>query len=157
MGLPEDCPNAPQRIIPVDETRMIATAIPPEQWGAFADEFTRQHRGWLVTVEVTDTGLLDLGPRQAEIAAVVLARDRPLREVAVEHADGGDPLAILVGEEPYRLVHRIRRPLAVWFETTDDGAHQGLEIDGADGTTTLVRFRTPAHPEVIDGISEAEW
>lgn len=136
---------------------MLATAIPPAQWRTFADEFSRQHRGWLVTVEVTDTRLLELDARQAEIVSDVLARDLALQEIVVDEVDGASQFRIVVGEEPDRLVHRARRPLGVRFEMTGDGAHQGLRIDDADGTTVRVRFRTPAHPEALDGIRATEW
>ncbi len=136
---------------------MPVTAIPQGQWEAFADQFSRQHRGWLVTVEATDSRSLKLNARQAGAPSRVLAHDEVLREVALEQGETPGQFRILVGQQPGRLVHRIRRPLEVRFEVTDDGAHQGLWIDDADGTTTCVRFRTPAQPEVLDGISQAEW
>ena len=136
---------------------MFATAIPPARWATFADKFSRQHRGWLVSVEVTDTRRLDLNPYQAEIDSGVLAREQALRAVTLDETGGVSQFRIVVGEEPDRVVHRTGRPVNVQFEMAEDGAHQGLRVDGDDGTTTRVRFRTPAHPETLDGIGAAEW
>jgi hypothetical protein len=136
---------------------MLVDAIPREQWGTFAEQFSRQHRGWLVSVEVTDTRLLEVDPEQARAAGRVLARDRALREVAFDLEGGTGQFRVVVGEEPDRVAHEIRRPVSVRPEMSDDGAHQGVRIDDADGKTTRVRFRAPALPELLDGIGEAEW
>jgi hypothetical protein len=136
---------------------MLATAIPPDQWENFAGRFSRQHHGWLVTVEVTDSRLLDVDPRKAEVQSRLLVRDQPLQEIALDGPGKAGGFRVVVGAEPDHWMHRVGLPLEVRFETTDDGAHQGVRFDCADGTTTRVRFRTAAHPEAIDGIAESEW
>jgi len=136
---------------------MVVSTVPLSHWEAFSQQFSRQHRGWLVTVETVDTRLLGIDPDQAEAQGHVLARDGVLREVVMEKEGGMQRFRIAVEEEPNQLVHRTGHLFTVQTETTESGAHQGLRIDDAEGTTTLVRFRTPAAPEVLDGIGKAEW
>jgi hypothetical protein len=40
----------------------------------------------------------------------------------------------------------------VQIERTDEGADVAMQIESAEQTTTIVRFRTPAMPETVDGI-----
>jgi hypothetical protein len=51
------------------------------------------------------------------------------------------------------MTHTIDRPTRVMFQQSQAGEHQGLEITSADGTTTVVRFRTAMKPEALDGIA----
>ena len=44
------------------------------------------------------------------------------------------------------------RPTRVALEETEEGAHKGLRIESEDGQTTLLRFRSPALPETVDGV-----
>jgi len=136
---------------------MLITTVPPNQWESFADQFSRQHRGWLVTLEAIDSRLLETDPDQAETQSRALAGDGTLREVALEQDGETRRLRIVVGEGPDQVVHRTGPMLAVQFEATEAGDHQGLLIDDAGGITTRVRFRAPAAPEMLDGIGEAEW
>jgi hypothetical protein len=48
--------------------------------------------------------------------------------------------------------HIINRPVRVALEETEEGAHKGLRIDAENGETTLLRFRSPAFPETVDGV-----
>jgi hypothetical protein len=47
--------------------------------------------------------------------------------------------------------HIINRPTCVALEETEVGVHKGLRIDAESGETTLLRFRSPALPETVDG------
>ncbi len=65
----------------------------------------------------------------------------------------GDIISIDVGKTPREHVtHSISNPTHVWLQETEQGAHEALEIQTASGTTTLVRFRETALPEMVDGV-----
>ena len=118
--------------------------IPRTEWPAFLDIFSRQHEGWLTTVEVVTNGL---GVHRQ-------VRDKPLTGISEDRKRGDtSSIAISAGELPEdHVTHVIRRPSRIAMEQTDQGAHKGLRIESEDGETTLVRFRSPALPETVDGM-----
>ena len=108
---------------------MRTRLIPHAEWFTFFEGFTRRHPGSAATLWL-------LGPR---IGAQVEARDLPLEGIV------SDPLAtsisIYLGVAPGRnLEHAVGQPIAVWLETTDDGADAALGSNSADGTTTLLEL-----------------
>ena len=118
--------------------------IPRDEWAEFLDSFSRQHEGWLVTVEV-------LG---AEIGAQVEARELPLEGITAELKAGGEGVItiILVGGSREHVTHNIPQPTHVRIEQTESGADMTLQIESSRGVTTLVRFRSAMLPEMVDGI-----
>ena len=107
------------------------------------DGFSRQHEGWLVTVEV-------LG---SEVGAQVEAQGLPLRGVTAELKGGEDTISITIGgKDAERVTHTITRPTHVRIEQAENGADMALQIESADGVATLVRFRSPMLPEMVDGV-----
>jgi hypothetical protein len=117
--------------------------VPREEWAEYLDGFSRQHEGWLVTVEV-------LG---AEVGAQVEAQELPLRGVTAELKGGEDTVTIILGGEgAERVTHTVIRPAHVRVEQAASGADMTLQIESADGTVTLVRFRSPMLPETVDGV-----
>ena len=118
--------------------------IPRGEWVKFLDSFSRQHEGWLVTVEV-------LG---AEIGAQVEAQELPLEGVTAE-LKGGDEDAITIilgGGSRERVTHNISQPTHVRIEQTVSGADMTLQIESGGGVTTLLRFRSAMLPEMVDNI-----
>src|SRR4051812_38059876 len=117
--------------------------IPREEWGEFLDSFSRQHEGWLVTVEV-------LGE---EIGAQVEAQGVPLEGITAElKGDGKDSISITVGLKPSEHVtHNIQAPTHVRIEQAENGADIALQIESSDAATTLLRLRSPMLPEMVDG------
>jgi len=114
------------------------------EWAAFLDTFSRQHEGWLTTIEVVTSGL---GVHRE-------VRDKPLTGV-IEDRKRGDAASITVsaGERPEdHVTHVIERPARVAMELTKQGAHKGLRIESENGEMTLVLFRAPALPETLDGM-----
>ena len=118
--------------------------IPREEWPAFLDSFSRQHERWLVNVEVVMDGL----------GAHREVREKGLIGVSADlKRNGADAISILAGDRSDDHVnHIINRPTRVALEQTNDGADKGLRIESEDGQTTLVRFRSPARPEAVDGV-----
>jgi hypothetical protein len=118
--------------------------IPREEWGEFLDSFSRQHEGWLVTVEV-------LGD---EIGAQVEAEGKPLEGITAELKDGGvDSIIITMGLTPAEHVtHNITAPTHIRLEQAETGANMALQIESSEGVTTLVRLRSAMLPEMVDGV-----
>ena len=118
--------------------------IPRDEWVEYLDSFSRQHEGWLVTVEV-------LG---AEVGAQVEAQELPLQGVTAELKGGGeDAITVIVGGRgAERVTHTVTRPAHVRVEQSEDGADMTLQIESPDGAATLVRFRSAMLPEMVDGV-----
>lgn len=117
--------------------------IEPGEWISFLDGFSRQHEGWLATVEVATAGGM--------LKEVV---NRRLRGVSIDHADGHQRAYVEMGDTSGEaLTHTVESPTRIRFRRTQSGAHEGLEIESADGTRTIVRFRSAMLPETLDGIA----
>ena len=112
------------------------------EWARYFEEFSRQHEGWLVTVEI-------LGP---DIGDQVQVRNLPLEGIVVESTDDGDEMTIIAGSRPgARISHTISAPSRVWIKQNEQGADEALEIESPAGAV-LVRFRSAVLPELVDGI-----
>jgi len=117
--------------------------IPRSEWKSFFDVFGRQHEGWLATLEVA-------GPETAQPAS----GEFPLKGVALTSVVGeSEGIMINLGKAPKDHVkHTVIEPTHVWLVQTPEGADAGLEIASADDTKTLLRFRSPVLPELVDGV-----
>ena len=123
---------------------MQTQEIPRGEWQTFFDSFSRQHEGWLVTLEL-------LG---SEIGAQQQGRELALAGVSLS-SGGAEPetISIDLGITPdKRVSHAITQPTHVWLEKTEQGANVALQIESADGTKALLRFRSPMPAEFVDGV-----
>ena len=125
---------------------MAYQEIPPEQWRDFCDEFSKQHEGWLITVDIVD----ETGETDRE----TLAEEIPLWGVTVDEVQEQTEVHIIAGDQPRHVTHVIRDPATIAFEQNQEGAHTGLRIDTRDGPSVVVRFRMAAVPEYVDEISD---
>ena len=123
---------------------MPTREIPRQEWNSFFDSFSRQHEGWLAPLEIL----------AANVGAQEEARELPLAGVSLSSGgDETDAISIDLGTKPDEHVsHAISEPTAVWLEQTEEGANAALEIEVADGTKTLLRFRSPMPAEFVDGV-----
>lgn len=123
---------------------MRTREISRSEWPEFFDSFSRQHEGWLVTLEIL--GL--------EIGAQVEERELAFEGIVAEWDEvQGDEIAIMIGAKPDdHITHSISRPTEVSLEQTDEGADAALAIKSADGVTALMRFRSPMLPEMVDAV-----
>ncbi len=123
---------------------MKTTQIARSEWPSFFDGFSRQHEGWLVTLEVF----------QPEIGAQVEERDLALAGVTAELGNGDkDRIEIMIGGKPHQHVtHTVLNPVEVSLEHTEDGANHALAIKSADDAMTLLCFRSAMRPEMVDAI-----
>jgi hypothetical protein len=102
--------------------------IPVEQWEQFFHECTQRHQGQPVTVESVG-GSLDGVQAQAF--------EQPLVRIFDQRGDAGDRIEVVSGEgEGTR--HVVDRPTHVTVHQGEDTSL--IEIDGADGRATRVRF-----------------
>lgn len=114
----------------------------PEEWLTFFDSFSRQHEGWLASIEVTRGA-----ERKTEL------RDQPLEGISADHLNERDQIYLSFERaDGGHLTHRVRNPMKVVFRRDLEGAHAGIDITSADGTLTSVRFRIAAKPQTLDGV-----
>jgi len=123
---------------------MRTQEIPRQEWKSFFDSFSRQHEGWLATLEVL---VCDVGAQEE-------AHELPLEGVSVaSNTNQTETIAISMGRTlEDHISHTIVKPTHVWLEQTDRGADAALEIESADDAKTLLRFRSPVPSELVDGV-----
>lgn len=123
---------------------MSTEEMEKSRWQSFFDAFSRQHEGWLVTLEVFDEA----------IGAQPEAREIIFEGISVSSQNGEpESIAINLGKKPdEHITHSIANPARVWVQQTSGGANEALEIEAADGTRTLLRIRAPMLPEMVDGV-----
>jgi hypothetical protein len=122
---------------------MQTVEIPREDWVHRLNEFTAIHEGWLVSLDVLGP---DLGV-QPEIVSL------PLLGVSADHVDHDGSVAVSVAQtRSEHFTHLIEAVTRICIERTDDGADAALQIESADGTRAILRFRATALPETVDGI-----
>lgn len=118
---------------------MATQEIPRDDWSSFFDMFSRQHDGWLATVEVFSS----------ELGAQEEAHELPLEGVTLDT----ETVAITLGKTPEdHITHTISEPEHVWIEQTNEGADAALEIESKDDSKVLIRFHSPAPHEFVDGV-----
>lgn len=122
---------------------MQVVEIPREAWVRRLNEFTIIHQGWLVSLHVSD----------AEPGAQPDIDNLPLLGVSADHIDHNGTIAVSVArsasEHFTHIVEAVRR---IYIERTNDGADAALQIESADGTRAILRFRATALPETVDGV-----
>jgi hypothetical protein len=123
---------------------MTTREIPRAEWTEFADAFSRKHAGWLVTLEALDPAL----------GAQEIARDVPLGGITADREPGHDEITILLAESSQRhATHRVVAATRLYLLQNDEGADEALEAETASGSKTILRFRSPMLPEMVDGLA----
>jgi hypothetical protein len=123
---------------------METREIPRNEWRSFFDIFSRQHEGWLATLEIFGQE----GDAQRE------PREIPLKGIALTSVAGeSEAIALNLGKATEDHVkHTVIEPTHVWLAQTPEGANAALEIEAADKTKTVLRFRSALLPEFVDGV-----
>jgi hypothetical protein len=129
---------------PLAQTGISSQEIDRGEWISFLDKFSREHHGWHVDVEIVSEG-----QKRVE------AENVPLEGVSSDHLNDRDErVYVELGDvAKMQRTHSITTPRRVCFLQTRTGQHLGLEIEAADGTRTVVRFRAPAAPEMLDNVA----
>lgn len=124
-------------------SRSQTVEIPRKDWSAFLTSFSRRHEGWLVTLEVMG----------ADLGSQVEAENQPLAGIAAEsREDRTSCISIFLGRKQIDITHTIQEPKRLWLKTTAGGADEALEIETVSSPVTLLRFRSPMLPEMVDDI-----
>jgi Family of unknown function (DUF5335) len=127
---------------------MSLREIPSSDWPAFLQQFSRDHRAWLATVD-------HMGPGASHHVA---ASERPLRAVTADLAAGSVVgIEIQLQQDPQaQEAVRVTAPVRLCVDETPRGAARGLEIEDERGARTRIRFRVPAPPGLLDGVAPGE-
>ena len=113
---------------------METREIREDQWIDFFDNFSRDHIGWPVTIEVLDP---QSGPQN-------VAENLPLQGISFDQK-GSRPCAVQIsaGDEAGAHVnHVIDMPLHIRRADESNGSLD-VQIEPARGPTTLVHLREP--------------
>jgi hypothetical protein len=123
---------------------MSTQEIPRAEWNNFFDGFSRQHEGWLATLEVFAP---DVGAQEE-------AHELPLEGISIASSDENpNSISISLGRSPANHVtHTINEPEHVWVDQTSRGANAALEIESQNDTRTLLRFRSSVPTEMVDAV-----
>jgi hypothetical protein len=120
---------------------MNTREIAHDQWAPFLDQFSQAHRGERVEVRVIGADVGD----QSEATAL------PLVGITDDFkAADGERIEVMAGEAPgsdAHVSHSIVHPIHVRIAERDDGSPVAMQIEGEDGTSTLVRFLPPESAE----------
>jgi hypothetical protein len=127
---------------------MSAREIPSAQWPAFLEQFSRDHRAWLATVDRLGTN----SPGRLE------AVEQPLGSVVPQMtARRVERIEIRFQEDSRsRDAIRIDAPASIRVDETAGGVTRGLEIVDEYGKCTRIRFRAAPSAEMLDGMPPGE-
>jgi hypothetical protein len=105
--------------------------IPREQWIRFFDDFSKNHEGWIVTMEV-------LG---ADIGAQEEANNLPLVGISADVKARENRVEIIVGGRPgVDMTRFIERPKHIWVKEPRFPGDEAMEIESEDGIKTILNF-----------------
>jgi Family of unknown function (DUF5335) len=91
-----------------------------------------------------------LGP---DIGAQPQVDNLPLLGISADRSDHDDTIAVSVGRSGTdQFTHIVHGVTHIFVERTDEGADVAIQVQSADGTTTILRFRAAALPETVDGV-----
>jgi hypothetical protein len=117
--------------------------VPHKDWARTLDQFSAVHDGWLVSLEV-------VGPL---LGAQPQIRELPLRGITAETGSRNPVITIAAAPaDGEQITHLIHAPTQVQIEQTNEGADVALQIRSSDGTASILRFRTVAMADSVDGM-----
>ena len=122
---------------------MSRRVIDRSEWAEFVDAFSRRHDGWLISVAIEEPSS---GRRY-------VTRGAPLRGVAAELENDIASMMIFSGDAAPHATHFVAHATDLAVEETEDGADAELIITDESGERTIVEFRSPTRPELVDGIA----
>jgi hypothetical protein len=117
---------------------MRTRLVSHKEWRSFFRDFSRVHNGAMVTISVAPPGD---GPHDEIVNQSLRGISEDRDEIFVHTGNGAD--------RPH-LARRVRNADCVLLQQTDEGADSEVDIDSIDGSRTIVRFRSPALPELLD-------
>jgi hypothetical protein len=123
---------------------MQTKEIQESEWSDFFDNFSRNHQGRPVDIEIFGS----------ELGAQAQEKGLSFEGITVEWDEvSGNTIMIMVGASADdHITHSINRPTQVSLGT-DRGEDFALAIKGADGSLALLRFQSAVLPEVGDALA----
>jgi len=122
---------------------MSTREVTRNEWHSFFEVFSKQHEGWLATLEIMGNQVGDQ-PEAVEL---------PIEGISLNSENEPESVVISFGRSTEDHVsHWIERPKHIWLSTTTEGAHDSLQIEEEDNQKTLLHFRSPMLPELVDGV-----
>ena len=117
---------------------MRSRDIDREARRSFFRDLTRAHEGALVTMSVA--------------TAATPAWDEVIDQPLVGVSDDGNDVIVQIGtaKGALHLSHRIVDVESVRLQQSDEGADAEVDFNGTDDSRTVVRFHSPALPELLD-------
>jgi hypothetical protein len=105
--------------------------IPREQWIRFFDDFSKNHEGWIVTLEVLGA---DIGDQEE-------ADRLPLVGISADVKDRENWIEIIIGGRPdVDVTHFIEKPKHIWVKEPKFPGDEAIEIESEDGIKTILNF-----------------
>ena len=116
---------------------MHTKQIQAANWQRTLDSLSRSYDGAIVSLEIVGG---DVGAEEEVL-------DQPLRGIT------SDPSGVTVQIEKaggIHLDHHVEHPQKLRIVETDEGALIAVEIEDIEGIHSLVRFRSPMRPDILD-------
>jgi hypothetical protein len=123
---------------------MRTVEIQSKEWATFCEDFTRIHRGGLITIEMLD------GARDR----IEVAQNMPLEKMVFSQDGACNNVISISASEPGRraIDHLVIEPLHLVVRENDKHG-KTLEINAENGTT-LISFHSGKMP---DSVTNADW
>ncbi|MCL5952768.1 MAG: DUF5335 domain-containing protein [Chloroflexi bacterium] len=120
---------------------MARQEVMHEQWSQFLDNFSRQHEGWLATLEIT-------GPN---VGNKIETKDLPFRGITYDlKGSSRNNVSIFMAiNDQEDETHTITNPSHIRF-ASDQGIDRELELESGDGDRAILRFTHPIRSESVD-------
>jgi len=115
---------------PMTNTIALSKSIPQEQWSKFFDQFSSDHLGRHIEIEIIDS----------EIGDESLIKNAPLLSIIYDRPDKGDNLAIEVGKDEMTYGHTIDSPKEISTVENSNGEIVVIQIEDANGRETLIKL-----------------
>ena len=126
---------------------MRVREIPRGEWRTFLDQFSREHRAWLASVDRVGH---DAG-RRVEVA------ERPLGAVTASQTGHGVNIEIAFQHDSHvEDTVTIEDPATLRVDETEQGAARSLEIEDEHGERTRIVLRVATPPGILDGVAPGE-
>lgn len=119
--------------------------VPRDEWTPVLKAFSAVHEGWPVSLDILS----------APIGAQPEITELPLLGVSVEPGDDGAITIAAARSAVDHITHVVQAPTRVWIQRTEAGTSAALEIESADGTKTILRFKAVVPPEVVGQMASA--
>ncbi|MGE5645086.1 MAG: DUF5335 family protein [Acidobacteriota bacterium] len=113
---------------------MPSREIPRDQWRTFFDSFSKDHEGWITTVELVGE---DIPGDQIE------ALELPLVGISCDaKGSEADSIEVTIASDPSdEFTHIVHDAARVQFDPNYSGGREALEIESSEGDKTILTFR----------------